>query len=376
MLLFNLQETQPFGSSIRHGGGKNGEVVFKRMVERGLEVCAVYDSRRWFNPEVQDIINANHINLIDSNISSIETIIKNNKIKKYYTPLVNRRSVGDYDCEIFGQIHGLRQLETPNDFYQIYYKPYRNILHYARQVILGNYYKNVEMRFFTKLFNNKQFHPFVVSNHTANAIKVYYPQMKDSEIPVFYSPPILNGKIIKERKSNEKYFLIVSASISYKNALRAIKALDNLFSNGFLSEFKVKIAGALSSNSYRYKIKCITRFEFLGYVEDNALAQLYHDAYCLIYPSLNEGFGSPPLEAMQYGVPILLSAISAIPEIAGCGGVYFCPFCVEEIMNRILMISDKKTHQSFSDEARKRFSVVYQKQCTDLERLIDYVSNY
>lgn len=373
MLLFNLQETQPFGNLKRHGGGKSGEAVFKRIIERGYDVCAIYDSKRWFNPEIQKLVIEHGVNLYDSNDISIYDVIKNNNIQKYFTPLVNSRSIEDFPCEIYGQIHGLRQLELPNDYYQLFYKPNRNILHYIKMLFWGDFYKNNEKFFFNKLFTKKNFHPIVVSNHTASAIKVFYPQMIHATIPVFYTPPAYERAENQECKKGAKYFLIVSASISYKNALRAIKGLDRLFSMGILNGYQVKITGASSADIFRYKIKNSNYFEFLGYVDDSELALLYRDAYCLIYPSLNEGFGLPPLEAMQYGVPVLLSAITSTPEVVGYGGVYFNPFSIEEIMNRIVFILGKKNHEKMSELAKKRFDEIYEIQCRDLDRMIDYI---
>ena len=62
-------------------------------------------------------------------------------------------------------------------------------------------------------------------------------------------------------------------------------ALDNLFSEGMLEGYRVKVTGAIDSTIYSYRIKNLDRFDFYGYVSDDELAQLYHDAYSLIYMS-------------------------------------------------------------------------------------------
>ena len=64
-LLFNLACTQPGLSGKRHGGGKYGEIVFRRILERELPVVAYYDSSRWFNPVMQQLIEENGIKLLD-----------------------------------------------------------------------------------------------------------------------------------------------------------------------------------------------------------------------------------------------------------------------------------------------------------------------
>lgn len=62
-----------------------------------------------------------------------------------------------------------------------------------------------------------------------------------------------------------------------------------------------------------------------GYVPDNDLAPLYSGATAFIYPSLYEGFGLPPLEAMQCGVPVITSNTSSLPEVVGDAGIMVDP---------------------------------------------------
>jgi glycosyltransferase involved in cell wall biosynthesis len=176
-----------------------------------------------------------------------------------------------------------------------------------------------------------------------------------------------------QKSPYEKYFLLVSGNRWEKNNLRALIALDNLFSNQLIDDtFKVKITGS-SGNDYRYKLKNKEKFEFLGYVDDDVLSNLYANAYCFIYPSLNEGFGYPPLEAMNYSVPVLASPFSAIPECCGDAVIYFNPFSIKEIENRILMILDENIHALYAQRAIERFHIIYEKQRKDLDALIDYI---
>jgi alpha-1,3-rhamnosyl/mannosyltransferase len=59
----------------------------------------------------------------------------------------------------------------------------------------------------------------------------------------------------------------------------------------------------------------------LGYTPDDALAALYAGAMTLVYPSLYEGFGLPPLEAMASGTPVIVSDRSTLPEVVGDAGI-------------------------------------------------------
>lgn len=76
--------------------------------------------------------------------------------------------------------------------------------------------------------------------------------------------------------------------------------------------------------------------ESLGVVSSRTLASLYRRAACLVFPSLYEGFGLPPLEAMASGCPVAASNAGAIPEVCGDAAVLFDPNDVESIAASIL----------------------------------------
>ncbi len=69
--------------------------------------------------------------------------------------------------------------------------------------------------------------------------------------------------------------------------------------------------------------------------DDNLLGQLYRRATALVYPSLYEGFGLPPLEAMAHGCPVISSDRSSMPEVIGEAGEFFDPTSVESMARAI-----------------------------------------
>lgn len=68
---------------------------------------------------------------------------------------------------------------------------------------------------------------------------------------------------------------------------------------------------------------------------DDKLVELYHQATAFVYPSLYEGFGLPPLEAMACSCPVISSSTSSIPEVIGDAGEYFTPSSVDDIQRAI-----------------------------------------
>lgn len=77
-----------------------------------------------------------------------------------------------------------------------------------------------------------------------------------------------------------------------------------------------------------------------GYVDDATLAALYRDAAVLAYPSVYEGFGLPPLQAMALGVPVVASAAGALPEVVGDGAVLVAPGDPDSLAEAVARVLD------------------------------------
>jgi glycosyltransferase involved in cell wall biosynthesis len=71
--------------------------------------------------------------------------------------------------------------------------------------------------------------------------------------------------------------------------------------------------------------------DVLGLVPQDALVELYRTAAALVFPSLYEGFGQPPLEAMACACPVAVSRVASLPEVCGDAAVYFDPTSVDAI---------------------------------------------
>ena len=90
----------------------------------------------------------------------------------------------------------------------------------------------------------------------------------------------------------------------------------------------------------------ITHVLFPGFVSDMGLGQLYAQAQAFVFPSLYEGFGLPPLEAMARRVPVVCSNSSCLPEIAGDAALYFSPEHLDDMIHAIeRVLSDSELRQ-------------------------------
>jgi glycosyltransferase involved in cell wall biosynthesis len=74
---------------------------------------------------------------------------------------------------------------------------------------------------------------------------------------------------------------------------------------------------------------------FLGFVPDDTLSVLYRLAGVFVFPSLYEGFGLPPLEAMACGAPVITSNVSSLPEVVGDAALLVDPYSSDAIADAI-----------------------------------------
>ena len=100
---------------------------------------------------------------------------------------------------------------------------------------------------------------------------------------------------------------------------------------------------AFASSALEHLAAEQVNIKFTGYVSDEELISLYKFASCFVYPSLYEGFGLPPLEAMACGCPTIVSNSSSIPEVCGDASIYVEPTDVDNLNTAI---SDLLSNQS------------------------------
>ncbi len=142
--------------------------------------------------------------------------------------------------------------------------------------------------------------------------------------PVKFTP---NGS----NKLNFSYVLTVSSRDPRKNLARLIEAWEHLPSN-VKQQRKLVIAGKETGSFSSEKFNGISDdVHFTGFIPDNDLVSLYSGADVFIFPSLYEGFGLPPLEAMACGCPVIASNVASIPEVCEDAAYYIDPYSTESI---------------------------------------------
>ena len=137
----------------------------------------------------------------------------------------------------------------------------------------------------------------------------------------------------------EDIILFVGTLQKRKNISRLVTAFERLPGN-----WKLILAGATGGYGTEEIISGIeasparARIEITGRLSDPALQRLYRRARIFAFPSLDEGFGIPILEAMGHGIPVIASNRSALPEVAGPAAILVDPYSVDEIESALLTL--------------------------------------
>lgn len=372
-ILYNLTGIQPSATAKFHGGGYYGEALFFALIKKTNNVIGIYNSKRYINPKILEC----NIKIYDINSISPKEIIEKENITTFYTVLYHDGDEWKFNVNRYIITwHGLRELEMPvNSIIISYSSNLKKILKNLHKLIFKNYYIK---KYIKKTILNKSTTDFItVSQHSKASIINFFPQFAEKQIPVFYPPSMIEeetvtGKLHLSLKE-KKYFLLSSSARWEKNNLRAVIAFDQIISSRKCFDYKIVLTGVILEKIFTKKIKNKNNFVFLNYISREDLLILHKNAYAFIYPSLNEGFGYPPIESMRYGVPVAASGTSSIPEICQNAAIYFDPYNISEIKNRIIQLLDNNIYEEYSKRAVNHYKKISEKQKNDLIGIVDYI---
>lgn len=206
-----------------------------------------------------------------------------------------------------------------------------------------------------------------ITNFAKSEIEKYYPNIDKNKINVVYngfndfSKEDINEKSINAdilKLENKKYILTVSTISPRKNIDGLIKAFDLVKDE---IEHSLVIAGKngwLYESVYKLveELKLKDRIIFTGGVNDDELKYLYKNSDLFVYPSFYEGFGLPPLEALSFNTPCVVSEVTSMPEVLGDSVEYFDPENVEDIAKNILKTILEKSDSVYDSNILNNYS--------------------
>ncbi|MBN1264379.1 MAG: glycosyltransferase family 4 protein, partial [Anaerolineales bacterium] len=180
--------------------------------------------------------------------------------------------------------------------------------------------------------------------------------------PCFYKRSDVEIDQVKVRYSipAEGYLLALGSLEPRKNLTRLLEAWESVRSQLPPSTWLV-LAGARGKAGIFQHVPLAQlpeRVHLTGYIKDEDLPALYSGAAAFIYPSIYEGFGLPPLEAMACGTPVVVSRVSSLPEVVGDAGLYIDPGEIPAIAEGIRTIfHNDKLRQELAVDGQKRAAV-------------------
>lgn len=162
------------------------------------------------------------------------------------------------------------------------------------------------------------------------------------------------------------YILSLSTLEPRKNIAQTIRCFNRLVEEDKTNDLSLVLVGTKGwdfdsiFNEIAASPKIRDRIIVTGYAADEDLAPLYSGAMMFVYPSFYEGFGLPPLEAMQCGIPVITSNTSSLPEVVGDAGIMVDPQDADELCEAMLKIynsSEVRNQMSLASlEQAKKFS--------------------
>jgi len=214
-----------------------------------------------------------------------------------------------------------------------------------------------QLKNWTKYSIEKAKNIIAVSNTTKKDLMNLY-QVPDKKVEVIYNgfEKVKSSVIpkLKIKETAKPYLLYVGTLQPRKNIGTLLKAFYKF--NQIYPEYELIVAG---KKGWLYEkifeqaadLGLEDKVFFTDYISDYQLIYLYENAFCLVMPSLYEGFGIPILEAMSFNCPVLSSFASSLPEVGGEACFYFDPLNVNELVEKLLKL---KNSQQFREELIKK----------------------
>lgn len=371
----------------RTGAGEYVRRVFFSLLEsvqlqRGVNIFCLYDSKRGFgyNDLTLDCLKKYGVETIDVNGQNLQTIISHYHIDRVFIGCAqfwqDYQGIEDLECEVVCVIHDLSHQEKFRNHITEYCKLRKHSmlsLSYSLWRLRRREGSNRKLDAFISLAKrNPKTQIVVVSDYTRSSLQ-YLTDIPMERVQVLYSPlrlppderPIENRQVAELINSGERFFVLLGAHISLKGGFKAIPAFARYIETG--GRGKLLTIGRGIRKEYDCQVVA-------GFICDSDLDAVFRHCHALIYPSLFEGFGYPPLEAMRYGKPVICSNACSIPQVLGDAPIYFSPF-YETAVYQALQTFDQSDYDTLAERSRRQYHAVYERQELDLQSLLNILTH-
>jgi len=191
-------------------------------------------------------------------------------------------------------------------------------------------------------------HVICISESTKRDLLERYP-VPENIVSVIYLASSIDASQSHgaEPTPERPYYLYVGSRASYKNFDRLLQAFASTIQTK--PDLSLCVLGIEFNDREQRLIddlKLARHIRHFSHPSDSHLAKLYRCSIALVYPSLYEGFGIPPLEAMACGTVAIVSNVSSLPEVVGDAGILFDPRSVDELAQILVSLPEDETRRA------------------------------
>lgn len=299
----------------------------------------------------------NKIKSIDSYYSNIFTgkyILNEKLFSPYWTNFILPKYLKEYQIDIFFSVNiilpykKIENIKYISVIHDVFYKLDKSFhpLFYRKYL---DFFLNLSIRksdLIITVSHNSKKDIIALFDVPASKIKVVYEAASKDFYPMSLDETE-KQRIKGEYRLSEKFILYVGVIENRKNIYGILNIADLVFKQN--KELKFLLIGRLGHGAENIlkEIKKRKNVIYLSYVEDSTLKKLYSLSRVFIFPSFYEGFGLPPLEAMQSGVPVIASNTSSLPEVVDYGGILHNPTDYQLMFNDLLKLIDDDEYYLF-----------------------------
>lgn len=241
-------------------------------------------------------------------------------------------------------VHSKRRIVTIHDVFHLAFSNSLNI----KQKLYSRLMMKKAVMLSDKVITVSEFSKSEIVNFTGaseNRVVVIHNGVDSNEYKIYSSSELFAGAK-KLYRLPEKFILFVGNVKPHKNLRMLLKAFERLLQGDLHDHYLVivgKKEGFITEDQEIFRILenntvLQERVLFTGFVDGRYLPLIYNLASLFVFPSLYEGFGLPPLEAMSCGCPAVVSDISSLREICGNAACYVNPYDLNELIQKISMV--------------------------------------
>lgn len=222
----------------------------------------------------------------------------------------------------------------------------------------------------TKISCSRADHIIAISQATKGDI-INYLNVPEEKIKVIYQScnPVFIEPAVTHPPPDlpEKYMLYVGSINNRKNLIGVIDAIAQLTPDNRLPLVIVGTGSETVMKAIYAKIdqhNLTPLIHFCGDIDNHTLKSYYEHAHCTILASFYEGFGIPVLESLHCGTPVIVSNVSALPEVAGKAGLLVNPENSQSIAAAIINIQKPNVYQNLQDNIPAQLAIFEPRQLT------------